>query len=199
MTEGIFPKENGNIYFARDANLTYGISEELEQLNISVGSTNSTGSYSGTMKRHFLHNRGSVSVYVNFDSAATTNSFEIKPNQRIEVFGISQQINAITASGSSTLHVLGMEQITATTSMTGTSLSVTTTSDSVATTGAAYVFLNNSGGNNVYVGFNATATTDMFELAPSASLVIPVSSIGAVHAITSGGTSRLNVIYSTTL
>lgn len=198
MVEGIFPKVDGQIYFAKDANLTFGITDNFEQDLLNVTTTSSTSTFSQSYTRFLIHNRGLNDCYINFGADATTSDFFVEAGERITVYGVASDIRAITSTGTTDLHVFAMSTTSEPDSISVNDLSASTTSSSVTVgTDSCFVLIKNNGINSAYVNFNGVATTDNIEIDALDTLSIGLEGINSVHAITSSGTTTLSVITST--
>ncbi len=104
---------DGEVLYADDLNDNFnyieGIFDSFEQLSISVTTSNASGSYSTVMDHHIIKNIGLATCYVDFDTAATTDSFELKPFEYIIIDEPITSINSITSSGTTTLRVIGQK------------------------------------------------------------------------------------------
>jgi hypothetical protein len=85
------------------------IFNSFEQLSIAVSTSNNSESYSEEMSHHIIKNIGLTSCYINFESAATTDSYELKPFEVLIITTPITEINAITSSGTTTLRVIGQK------------------------------------------------------------------------------------------
>lgn len=104
---------DGEVLYADDLNDNFNFIEKvfdsLEQLSVSVTTSNASESYSTSMDHHIIKNIGLTPCYVDFDTAATTDSFELKPFEYIIIDESVTSINAITSSGTTTLRVIGQK------------------------------------------------------------------------------------------
>lgn len=145
----------------------------FEQLHIDVSVAAASGTFAAHKKYILLHNSGSTIVYVDFEVDATTNSFDLQPNERIEFFGVFSKISAITASSTSTLRVIGYGDTTDITTTKLYKVSVTDTNTSQAVTAnTKQVIIRNTGSNVVYVNIDAAATTQHYYIDPQGTLIL---------------------------
>lgn len=106
--ESEFPKADGDVYFGYDVNrVGFNIFDVFEQQTLSVTSTTGSVSFSQEMDTVLIKNIGSTLCYVNFDAAATTSSWDLSPNDTLSVDTNVTAVHAITASGTTTLRIIG--------------------------------------------------------------------------------------------
>lgn len=90
-------------------NFIQKVFDSFEQLSLSVTTSNSSDSYSTPMDHHIIKNIGLTTCYIDFDTDATTDSFELKPFEYIIIDESITSINAITSSGTTTIRVIGQK------------------------------------------------------------------------------------------
>ena len=106
--EGEFPKTDSDYLYAKGLQKgTYGIFDTFEQETLSVNTTSSSQSYSEEKDSHIIKNIGSVACYINLDAAATTGDWKLNPSDFVILNGQATAIHAITASGTTTLRIIG--------------------------------------------------------------------------------------------
>lgn len=102
-----FPKVDGDIYFGYDVNRAgFGVFDVFEQATLSVTTTTGSVSFSQEMDTVLIKNLGGT-CYINFDAAATTSSYELSASDTLAVDTNVTAIHAITATGTTTLRIIG--------------------------------------------------------------------------------------------
>lgn len=84
-----------------------GVYTAFEQETLSVTTTSASVSYSEEMDTHLIKNIGSTTCYINFDATATTSDYELLPGKALAIDTNATAIHAITASGTTTLRIIG--------------------------------------------------------------------------------------------
>ena len=79
----------------------------VAQAKVSVSNVAASNTFANNKKYILLKNTGSTTIYVDFEVDATTNSWDLSPGEVFESYGVFSKISAITASGTSTLKILG--------------------------------------------------------------------------------------------
>ena len=103
-----FPKAAGDVYFGYDVNRAgFNVFTVFEQETLSVSNSTSSVSFSQEMDTVLIKNIGSTLCYVNFDAAATTNSFDLAAGDTLSIDTNITAVHAITASGTTTLRIIG--------------------------------------------------------------------------------------------
>ena len=106
--ESEFPKADGDVYFGYDVNRAgFNVFTVFEQETLSVSTSTASVSFSQEMDTVLIKNIGSTLCYVNFDAAATTSSWDLSPNDTLAIDTNVTAVHAITASGTTTLRIIG--------------------------------------------------------------------------------------------
>lgn len=193
-----FPKTDFDDHlYAADVHMMFGVYVGFEQMILLVTNSDTTSSFSNNAQYLFIHNSGNNTAYLNFDAAATTNSFPLEAGARITLTGITRSPHAICATGlTTTLRILAVGTSTLATSMTVGALSVTDSSQTYLVPAGSYHYvLKNSGFNDVHINFNAAATTNHFIIGAGDTLKISVEGLTDIRAVcNSSKTSTLNII-----
>lgn len=80
----------------------------IEQSRLYVNTSNSTYTFTGGEVYYVeIYNSGSVTAYINFNSAATTDLFPILANETIKVYTAVTSVHAITAATNTELQIFG--------------------------------------------------------------------------------------------
>jgi len=102
-----FPKSDGDVLYAADVNKLSSVYDNFEQETLAVTTVSASASYSATRKTHLIKNIGTTTCYVNFDTTATTSDWKIIGGGTLSIDGDADAIHAITASGTTTLVIIG--------------------------------------------------------------------------------------------
>lgn len=85
--EGEFPKTDGDIYYGKDANMTYYQADGASTLNYSNISVTTSATLikasNSSRKRILIRNLHSVSIWIGDSGVLTTDGFELKPKECI--------------------------------------------------------------------------------------------------------------------
>lgn len=89
--EGEFPKANGDIYYAEDANITFYQALNSNIMNygaVTIPTTTATIIKAANSKRKviLIKNNGTNSLYIGTSGVTTTNGQKILPKQSIKLF-----------------------------------------------------------------------------------------------------------------
>jgi hypothetical protein len=145
----------------------------VAQAKVSVSNVAASNTFANNKKYILLNNAGSTTIYVDFEVDATANSWDVAPGEYLELFGVFSKISAITASGTSTLKILGYGDTTDIPTTKVYNVSCTSTNSSQAVTAnTKQVIMKNTGSNIVYVNIDAAATTDHMGIQPGSTLTI---------------------------
>lgn len=195
---GDYPKVDGDIFYGEDANKATGVYEGFEEETISVTQADSSQAYSGAYQKHLIRNIGSNTVYLDFDTAASTSDFPLYAGEDIELLGVSTTIHGICDTGlTSTLRIIGMGSTSDSDSITSYSLSVTAANSSQAMSGTVNgVIIRNVGTTHCYVTVDEASTTSKFKLFAGELLRIHKKTVSTVQAICDGGESTTLKILS---
>jgi hypothetical protein len=163
----------------------YSSWDSLTQLNISASSTASSSGFSSNCKYLYLHNAGTNLVYITADATATSSSFQLNPNERLELFGVFRNISAICDGGkTSTVKVIGSGTTTQAVTSKVYSLNVTSSNGSVSLdAGTDGAVLKNAGTNVIYINVDGAATTNHYSIEPGAYLNIGKAGMSTIQAI----------------
>jgi len=196
---GDFPKINGDVFYAPDANKQLGMFVGQEQLKISATQADASATYGTNRQYHLIQNSGPNIVYINFDATATTSSFQLNPNKYIEVYGVSNTIHAICNTGlTATVRIWGMNGTADSPNISVGQISATNTNSSLTlATNAVWCLIENVGPKFAYIAINGAATTNNFQIGLGIMLTFMINTMTTLQAITSGSdTTTLCVISS---
>lgn len=195
--ESEFPKENGDYLFVTDVQMFWGAYPGFEQKNLSVTNADTSSSFSVNRQVLLVHNSGTKTAYLNFDTTATTNDFPILPGERWTFYGVVRTPHAIcSGSDTTTIRIIGLGSTTATVGVSVTKLSCSQSNSSYTLpTGTHHIVMRNSGVNEVFINLDGAATTSHYQV--DAGDTFRISPVGAttLQAICSTSeTTTLNVV-----
>jgi len=154
---------------ASDANKLFGLYTGFEQVSLAVTNSNNSVSPSAKYSYYLIHNDGAVTAYVNFDTTATTDSFDLLAGEKIVVYGTCSAIHGITSSGNTTLRIFCAGTTTDANNLSVQKLAVTDSNSSLTLTSNVTQVLvtRNVGTKSSYININGAATTSHMKITPN--------------------------------
>lgn len=202
--EGRLPKIDNEGIYASEYNAFLWAYEDVKSYSLSVTTVSSNVDLSSISYKYsiLIRNIGTADCYFDLDNTSTTINQFLPAGSEILLTNCSfSYISAITASGSTTLSIavfVGLNNKTGyKTNKESLSLSVTDSSSNVSftnTTSYKDIILTNTGPNNIYLNFGATATTSNMILRPSKSLSLMTNKYQISAICATGLTSTLRIL-----
>ena len=116
MTAGKYPKSDGEVFWARDANMAYYQGAFASVLNYAAVSVATTAtiivSANSNRKSVLIRNNSSQDIFIGDDTVTTSNGLRLKPNHSIYLNGngMTDVVYGIVASSTADTRYLEAEQ-----------------------------------------------------------------------------------------
>ena len=112
MTQGVWPKTDGDIFYALEANQTFyqsalGTTLNGRSLDITTAAEQIVAANS-SRRRLLVKNRGSVAIYLGVAGVTTTTGFRLDIGKS-KIFNHKEALYGITASGTADIRYLEVQ------------------------------------------------------------------------------------------
>jgi hypothetical protein len=204
MTEGKFPKIDGDVWFASEVNHFFDLYEDVKTYNLSVTTASAALDFSGVSYKYSttIRNIGYQDCYISLTNTATTSDMFLPAGTELTFTNCTfDDLSAITDSDTTELSVAVFTGIADKTGYKDSSeileISATDVSSNESftnTTAHKDVLIVNEGASKVYVAFGATAADTDFILEPREALAVMTAKYQISAICDAGETATVKVI-----